>query len=694
MGRLRREPELSFDSAILTLDTERIGVGRDVFRAEGGLRVGVSGEKRSLLRSLAAGDRVRLWARLGEGSSFQNPEGFDATTYRERERLDLVASVKSALLVTGEERGKGLSSSISRLRTRSVERLESSFTRPSDPPVLGVIVALVTGDRSRLTNEIEKTYRRAGVFHVMAISGAHVAIVILAVYFTLRRVAGFDEVPAIGALLLLLPLYALFCGSGAPVVRAVLVAAVVFGARLLSLDRPRGNALALAALLLLAWEPASFLDPGFQLTFSAMGAILWLSEPIGRALSGLGPLSRPLAVSIAAQAGVLPIAAWHFHTMAPVAPPASVIAVPLAGLVVILGLVLVAVAGIGVLAPLVSSTLRLAVWLLNESASFAASLPGASLAIPRPSTLWILSYCGLLALLRHGPARLRVLAAVLLALVLVAPFRDGRTASGRLELTALDVGHGDALVVSLPGGRRLLVDGGGLPGSSFDVGERVVLPYLLDHGGRRLDAVVSTHSDFDHIGGLFAVIEAMEVAEIWEGPPSGERPLHDAFRNEAERRRIPIRQLRAGESFEWDGVVFEVLAAGGVGPASGFDENDRSVVLRLTFGKSRILLTGDAGTKLEQALLESYPDRLEADVLKVGHHGSRGSTSAPFLSAVSPRLAILSVRGGASRPLPARQVLERLRELGVDTLRTDESGAVTVRLGADGGMEVETFVGR
>jgi competence protein ComEC len=157
---------------------------------------------------------------------------------------------------------------------------------------------------------------------------------------------------------------------------------------------------------------------------------------------------------------------------------------------------------------------------------------------------------------------------------------------------------------------------------------------------------------------------------------------------------VPFRRLAAGQSFVWDGVGFEVLAAGGVRSAAGLDENDRSVVLRLTFGESRVLLTGDAGSKLEREILEASPHRLEADVLKVGHHGSRGSTSVPFLAAVRPRLAILSVRGGVSRPLPAPEVLERLKELEVRTLRTDEHGAITVRLDARGGMEVETFGGR
>jgi competence protein ComEC len=152
-----------------------------------------------------------------------------------------------------------------------------------------------------------------------------------------------------------------------------------------------------------------------------------------------------------------------------------------------------------------------------------------------------------------------------------------------------------------------------------------------------------------------------------------------------------VRRLGAGEVFERSGVRFEILAAGGIpGLEAALPENERSVVMRLGYGVSRVLLTGDAGKKLEDALLRSDPERLVADVLKVGHHGSRGSSGAAFLGAVAPRLAILSTRSGAGRALPSTRILHRLREFGIDYARTDESGAVSVFLDREGGLEIET----
>ncbi len=699
-GRLRREPELGPGLAILTVDAEAIRVHRSSYRAEGGLRVRVSGEHLKRLQNLSATDRISFWGRLREPSSFGNDEGFDIRRYFERERLDLIGSVKSALLIERKASTASPRAWVSRARTAARLRLESALGDPGGD-TLGVVLALLTGDREMLSPELEKLYREAGIFHVMAISGAQVALVILLFYLVLRRL-GISEVSTLWTLLLVVPLYAAFCGSGPPVVRAALAASVVLGARLLSLDRPHANALALAALVLLVWEPLWLEDPGFQLSFAAMAAILWIAEPLASRLRLFGFLATPLAVSIAAQAVVIPITAWHFHGLTWVAPLASLVAVPLSGAIVVLGLALISLADVPFLPALLSFGAHAAVALLTGTARIASELPGATLAVARPSFLWMLVYYGALASVRHGRGRVQALGlAALVAILLLLPFGKGDVVGepGRLTLTALDVGHGDAIVLTLPEGQRVLVDGGGLPATSFDVGERVVLPYLLDHGGRKLDAVVVTHADYDHIGGLAAIVDSMEVSEVWESASNWanwanwERPAYRSLRKAVRDRGVSVRRLRAGESFPWGGVDWGILASSGApGKEAPEDENDRSIVVRLTLGEGSVLLTGDAGDDLERALLSSGVS-LEADVLKVAHHGSRSSTSARFLDAVRPRFAIVSARARPDWPLPSDEVLERLRSKGIDYARTDVDGAITVRMDEKGKIDVETFRG-
>ena len=685
-GRLRREPERAREATLLTLDVERVAVAGQEIRVQGGLKVSVRGVHRGRLEVLEAGDRVVFWARLRPPSYFRNPGGFDGAAYLARQEIELLGSTKSGLLVTLDEKGPLWSSFISRLRLRALRRLERALSEET----FGVVAALVTGERAGLSPELKRLYQRAGIYHVMAISGAHVALWILFLHGLMRR-CGVSASSAHLVLLALLPLYAAFCGARPPVLRAVVMASAVLGARLLSLRSPATNGLALAALLLLVEEPSMLGDAGFQLSFAAMGTIALAMGPLHSRLGFAGRLALPLAISIAAQLGVVPVAAWHFHRLSPVAPIASLAAVPAAAIICILGVTLIAFSEVPLVSGLVAFATTHAVAALNFIAALAAHLPVASLRVGTPSWTWVLLYASGL-LLVVSPSRRRFGAGACILVVLVASLSFSWPRKGDvLEMAVLDVGHGDAIVLSLPDGKNVLVDGGGLGGSSLDIGESVLVPYLLDRGVRKLDAVIVTHADYDHVGGLFTVFDELEVKALWEGDPEwalSHRAAYRALHERAARAGVMSHVLTSGESFSWGGVQFEVLAASHPGFESS---NDRSVVLRITYGGRSLLLTGDAEQALEAALVRSGAD-LRADVLKVAHHGSRSSSTEPFLDAVRPRLAIISARRAPSRPLPSARVLHRLRERGIEYLRTDHNGTVTVRIREDGQMSVSTYL--
>ena len=643
-GRLRREPENLPDVSLLRVDVDSLVVGKRSMTVVGGLTVAVRGNRRQRLERLTVGDLVGFWGSVRLPSGFDNPGGADATRRLERGRIDSLASVKSALLVEVLERAPLAFSLASRLRQRALRRLELALTRGGAPEeVYAVLSDLVTGDRSELAPELERRFQRAGVFHVMAISGAHVAMLILFLHIVMRRFV-LDEVPSLFFLLALLPLCAIFCGARPPVVRAVLMALAVLGGRLLSLGTHRGNTVACAAFLLLVWRPSVLFDAGFQLTFSAVTAIVLLTEPFELRLARTGVLAKPLAISMAAQLGVVPLSAWHFHRLTLLAPIASLVAVPLAAGLVVLGLALVLAADVPFIAIVLVRIAELAVKLLSGVAGVGAEIPFGSLRVPQPAPLWIVSYV-LTLLLYRARSRLGSAAGAfgLIALILVLAYPK-TPSTGRFVMTALDVGHGDAISLSLPEGQTVLVDGGGIPFASLDTGENVVLPFLLHRSIRRLDVVVITHADFDHIGDLLSLVEEIPIGEIWGGSSGWDRRAYRALRQSATRRNIPFRRLRTGETFSWGGLRWGILAAGGVTSASrGRSTNDQSVVLRITYGRSRVLLTGDAERALEGYLL-GQPEKLRADVLKIAHHGSKSSTTPAFLVAVDPSFAVVSAR--------------------------------------------------
>jgi len=263
----------------------------------------------------------------------------------------------------------------------------------------------------------------------------------------------------------------------------------------------------------------------------------------------------------------------------------------------------------------------------------------------------------------------------LLVVLLVHPFA-AQTAPGKLEVTAIDVGQGDSLLAISPGGSTLLIDTGGIPNfrgdtaPSFDIGEEVVSPYLWSRSIRRLDVVAVTHPDADHAGGLGAILENFRPRELWMG---GELPAATVAL--AERLGVTVRRPRAGEGFDWDGASIDVLAP--PTQATGEKINNRSLVMRIAYGRHSFLLTGDIERGGEYRMLES--DLRPVTVLKVAHHGSRTSTTPDFLTAVHPAIALISVGRDNNYSHPNAEVVARLGEEHRQIYRTDRNGIISFR---------------
>ena len=712
-GVLREEPVSTSETIRIRMGVETLRLAGVTRAAAGNVRVNIRGvrgdpEWRRSLTKLQAGDRVSLWATLRRPRGYQNPGRFDVEAYLARRGVTLSGTVKSPLLVErlssaswwaparmgSQARGFVRRRILAAFRDRPGEPRELREAGEPGEEVAGVAIALLIGDRSFIPRWAERLYQASGIFHVIVISGAHVALLAGLIYGTLRWFR-LDRTPALFVLMFTLPVYAALCGGRPSVVRAVTMCVCVVWARLLSLDAPAVNGLACSALLLLAFRPLDLDGPGFQLSFAATAAILLLAGPLARGLTGRlgrpGYMVHALAISLVAQAAVIPLLAWHFQRLTLGAVVASIVAMPLAAVSLVTSALLVAFESV----PWLGDVLTWVVWLfvsaLTACSRFAVDLPGASIRVPQPVWLWLVLYVTLLIATSISQGSIRRGAAVLLCVAtLWLPFQPARTDPDILRLVALDVGHGDCLLLELPDGRRILVDAGGSFDRSFDVGESVVVPSLLHRGVQRLHAVVLTHADFDHLGGLRAVVSDLEVGEIWEGRPAWQLPDYRNLRNTAKRHGVPVRRLRAGEEMELGDVRVEVLAAGISRGDSRNSRNNDSLVLRVCYGRSCMLLTGDAEQALERELIRSGKS-LRADVLKVAHHGSGSSTSAAFLEAVQPRVAVVST-GRGNIYLPAAQVMHRLRALGVTSLRTDLDGAVSIGLDRQGGIQIETYV--
>ncbi|HEV2388451.1 MAG TPA: ComEC/Rec2 family competence protein [Candidatus Acidoferrales bacterium] len=404
-------------------------------------------------------------------------------------------------------------------------------------------------------------------------------------------------------------------------------------------------------------------------------------------------------LSFAIQIGLLPMLAADFHRVALAGPVANIPAVLLTGLIVPLGFLALSTGMAWErLGMILAKPVNWLVAALVDAVTWFSRLPWLSYRIPGPPEWLILAFLALLALL--GVALLRggttgqpkplprwskwalglPLAAAALA-VAIDPF-PARLHRGELEVTVLDVGQGDSIFVAFPDGRTMLVDGGGLQGSftaggyrsGLDIGEEVVSPYLWSRGLKRLDVVELTHAHHDHMGGLPAVLENFHVGQLWVGHDVDDATYRSLL-GQARSLRVAVAHRRTGDGFDWGGVDGRFLWPPNDDAVRQAGNND-SLVLLLADGNTRFLLPGDIEKPVEDTLAGSGVD-LQADFLKVPHHGSKTSSTAEFLAAVRPKFAVASAGAGNPFGHPNAEVVERYKQDGVALWRTDRNGAVT-----------------
>lgn len=667
------------DRWVLLLDVDLVAEWGRERPLAGRVRVQVAGS--APRADVIEGDRLTLWASLRQPRSFGNPGSFDAEAAARREGIHALGHTKSPLLVERLGREGGGTVPIPRARRWARTQLRAAMLPGAEE---GVVRAMVLGDRSGVAPDTAEAFRVAGTYHVLAISGAQVALV-AGLLLAGARLAGASPVPTALLVSATLAFYAEFVGGDPPVARAAVMAIVMLLGRCLDLDSDLANLLGLAAGLLLLQRPSAIGDPAFQLSFAATLGILLLTAPLVARLPRL-PFGLQLAVaaSLAAQLPLAPLLALHFHRLAPAALALNLVAVPLSGLVLIAGLaVLLLAAAVPPLAPLAGDAAWIAAHALLRSADVVRVAPGLDVRVPSPGLWAVALLLAGVVLLSRRPRTALALATLGVAGLVAGP--EPPPGDGLLHLTILDVGQGDCLVIQSPSGRFRLVDAGGAYEGGFDFGEAVVGPYLWSQGVRRIDGLLLTHAHPDHVGGAPFVVKAFGAPDVWEGPAPTRDSVYRSLSTALAAAGVSRRSVAHGVRERWDGVELDVLGPRPRGPGPWRARNDDSVVVALRLGDVRFLLAGDAEAT-EEADLPATPSA----VLKVAHHGSRTSSTPAFVAATSPLVCVVSVGHRNHFGHPHAEILKRYLGRGTRLYRTDEDGAVTIS--TDGAhIWVDTF---
>jgi len=674
---------------------------------------------RDTLSGLLPGDEVEAVGWLSAPPRAGNPGQFDLAERRERHGVRAQLSTVSAGNVTVLRRAPWpFRSRILRARRRLAGDILSRFGR-SGP----LLLSLLLGERGYLGVRTREQLVQSGTMHFLSISGLHVGIVAAAAWWVLRLLSVSRRRSAVVVLAVVL-VYVLLTGVRPGAVRAAVMGAVFCGGVFFLRPTDVTNSLAVAALPILLVSPAQLFEPGFQLSFVAVMGIFTFFQPVRQGLltvflpdAGLLKLTPGgrvrlfcirllaglVAVSASAWLAVAPILAFYFHLVTPYAVPLSVIVFPVVAGLVLLGFLylLVSLVSSPIAVPLayvVGGLASLQRWVLE----LAVRLPVAKVYVAAPSFLFFVCYYGFLVAVRWGwlgprlestdrpgalvrrPSsagafsgyRMLLVGLVLACVFVLRPVLARR--SGRLSLSVLDVGHGLAALVQLPNGTTLLYDaGGGSP--SYDVGANIIAPALWELGVPRIDALVLSHSHWDHVSGVPALLERFAVGGCFVTRFFGDEPLGVQTLSALDGHHVPVDEVAAGDRITIDeDVLIQVLnpPRGPVGDL--LSTNEASTALLIEYRGQRVLLLADVtGAWLGRVLEQLTPP---VEVVQVPHHGLPDVDLKTLVDRTRPRWALISAASG-ERQRSARAWLE---EAGVTTLTTYERGTITVVLGGSG----------
>jgi len=715
-GLIVSEPKHLTKRVRMKVKVERIHSLDGFTPASGYLRLTIGVQPAGRLRR---GDRIRFSGRLKPVHGFTNPNGFDYRRYLIFQGIHCrlwSAADQVKLVEPGVQ--KGFWRAVDQLREKVGRRLDETASEGSGP----ILKALIIGDRSGMDWELRRIFARCGVAHILAISGLHVAIVASVIFLPLFRLLGFfppllrkGAVMKTAALFTIpvVMVYGIMTGLSPSTQRAVLMVSVFLLALLVDRWQEPFNTLAVAALVMLAIDPAALFAVAFQLSFAAVAVIFW-GERLWTQLKTTTVIPEEnrlhrygwglLRVSVFAYLGTLPLAAHYFNEVSLIAVAVNALAVPIIGY----GIVPLGLSGLGLY--LFSDAAASWVWgttggfleMILKALTALANLEFSATFLVTPNWLEIglyyallissslLSVNALLALrgrnesLNRNVKRYQYVFIAALALGVV----DGgywyyqRHLRSTMRATILDVGNGSANLVELPQGKVMLIDGGGFTDSTiFDVGRSIVAPALWAKKINRIDYLVLSHPNSDHLNGLLFIARHFHIGEVWQTGLGTDTQGFLQFRQILSHRNLPTPAwIDLPKTKHINNVTVDILwppTKEGT-PVKWPDINNQSLVLKLTHGRHSILFPGDVERPVEMALIRLHKTKLSSTFLVAPHHGSRTSSSQLFLEAVSPRAVIVSSAPWGRYPFPHPVVRERYRRLGLTVLGTAQQGAVTI----------------
>lgn len=597
-------------------------------------------------KKLTLGDRLLIKAVIYPLEDKRNPHEFDYKKYLASKEIYVQSGIQSVISHTKERRHFTWNV----IRQKVLNAIDTNFI----PEIRPLAKALLIGYKNELEREDKIAFSRAGLSHIMAVSGLHVGFILAPFWLVIPFFWTFRYGKQLGMILLILILffYAGLTGFSASVSRASLVGSFLVYGRLFHKVRDSKNLTAVAALIILVINPADIFNIGFQLSFSAVYIILLTSPTINRYLpprirfSWYGMPVMITIISILVQAGLFPLLIYYFDEFSIIGPIANAVVVPFLTIAVPVALFLLPVA---MIFPAISQSLNIPVQLFLESLNYFVNWTSAlewswiqaNISSPFLFLIWLFAIFSV-ATWTIPNLRWKYIGGFLFALCLYqGELLIEKISDPKLEVTVFDVGQGDATLISTPNDKHFLIDTGRWT-PTYNSAKYVIIPHLKAEGISRLDAVFHSHPHADHIGGTSELIDQFPIDTIYNAGAHYDSRLYHNYLQKAGQKKIPVKSLSAGDILNLDPSIKMLV----YGPSTGgniSNVNNSSLILELIYRSTEFLFMGDAESKQEYRLLENYPDFVDTDFLKVAHHGSKTSSNNLLLKSAAPDISTISL---------------------------------------------------
>ena len=625
------------------------------------------------------GDNIRFSGTVIPVSEKRNPYQFDYRAFLDQREISVQIRLDSLISQSKNNNAR----TWNWWRVRALKLIDQNFSKETAP----VAKALLLGYKQDLEGASKQAFARAGLSHIMAVSGLHVGFIIapfwiIIPFFWSKK---YGRISGLILLILILYSYAGLTGFSSSVIRASIMAGLLTFGKLFNKSPNSINLTGVAAIGLLIWKPGQLFEIGFQLSFSAVLIILLVLPIIQNALPywlRLRWYAKPLMVvivSIVVQLGLYPIQVFYFGEVSLISPAANALFVPLLGLMVpfALGCLIISTA-----VPAFAATLIFPVEIflkgMNAFVGFSSGLDWAWVETSLPSVLLFPFWAALIFFIASWRIPLIrwkwLTVSMFFFCVILSESVINKLDNRELTVTVFDVGQGDAALIQTPNRKNVLVDAG-VWSPGYDSGVSVILPHLKEAGIERLDAIILSHPHADHIGGILSLIEEIEIDVIYNSGYEYESNLYRNYLELAEAKNIEVKSVKAGDKLNVDPALI-MLVLGPEGEKFNNDPNQHSVVLNMIYEESEFLFTGDAGEDQEERLLENYGELLDTDFLKVGHHGSRTSSYSEFLEEVTPEIAVVSLAERNRFGHPHAEAIQRIQQTGTELYFTSRDKAL------------------